>query len=214
SPRASSGRRRWSHASPPGRALHRGGCAQRGHHPTSSLPTFFFQAEDGIRDRNVTGVQTCALTRYWRIFTCVRPSPTRYIAPIWSILYSFPVPMWKAVEYRPYRCNTLQLSGSYVAHQFNPPSVLERSEDVTIYNADDSRARQLLDAAGYDGEPIEFWYPTDTERVYMTQPQKLFSYLSGRLSAVGLNIIAKPISWNAGGYLAQIMDNDGDRGLH
>src|SRR5699024_11319379 len=25
------------------------------------LLTFFFQAEDGIRDRNVTGVQTCAL---------------------------------------------------------------------------------------------------------------------------------------------------------
>src|SRR5699024_11374903 len=24
-------------------------------------PYFFFQAEDGIRDRNVTGVQTCAL---------------------------------------------------------------------------------------------------------------------------------------------------------
>src|SRR5699024_11264801 len=30
---------------------------------------FFFQAEDGIRDRNVTGVQTCALPisrRSWR----------------------------------------------------------------------------------------------------------------------------------------------------
>src|SRR5699024_11969773 len=26
-----------------------------------SVPAFFFQAEDGIRDRNVTGVQTCAL---------------------------------------------------------------------------------------------------------------------------------------------------------
>src|SRR5438067_8777261 len=26
---------------------------------------FFFQAEDGIRDRNVTGVQTCALPIYW-----------------------------------------------------------------------------------------------------------------------------------------------------
>ena len=25
---------------------------------------FFFQAEDGIRDRNVTGVQTCALPIY------------------------------------------------------------------------------------------------------------------------------------------------------
>src|SRR5437773_2828733 len=31
---------------------------------------FFFQAEDGIRDRDVTGVQTCALPIY-------RPAPTR-----------------------------------------------------------------------------------------------------------------------------------------
>src|SRR5699024_12046492 len=30
-------------------------------HPSLSLSCFFFQAEDGIRDRNVTGVQTCAL---------------------------------------------------------------------------------------------------------------------------------------------------------
>src|SRR5207249_7603245 len=30
---------------------------------------FFFQAEDGIRDRNVTGVQTCALPIYsWPAF--------------------------------------------------------------------------------------------------------------------------------------------------
>src|SRR5699024_11733379 len=34
-----------------------------------SLPClFFFQAEDGIRDRNVTGVQTCALP-IWRAYT-------------------------------------------------------------------------------------------------------------------------------------------------
>src|SRR6266513_4912294 len=31
---------------------------------------FFFQAEDGIRDRNVTGVQTCALP-----ICCERPQP-------------------------------------------------------------------------------------------------------------------------------------------
>src|SRR5207248_7456842 len=29
--------------------------------PNTSLYHFFFQAEDGIRDRTVTGVQTCAL---------------------------------------------------------------------------------------------------------------------------------------------------------
>src|SRR5439155_4031600 len=28
---------------------------------------FFFQAEDGIRDGHVTGVQTCALPIWWRV---------------------------------------------------------------------------------------------------------------------------------------------------
>src|SRR5699024_11358286 len=30
---------------------------------------FFFQAEDGIRDRNVTGVQTCALPIFFKIWS-------------------------------------------------------------------------------------------------------------------------------------------------
>src|SRR5699024_1141726 len=33
----------------------------RGLRPVPCMLFFFFQAEDGIRDRNVTGVQTCAL---------------------------------------------------------------------------------------------------------------------------------------------------------
>src|SRR5207248_3732680 len=41
-------------------------------HETCSMKfTFFFQAEDGIRDRTVTGVQTCALP----IFIGIRPVP-------------------------------------------------------------------------------------------------------------------------------------------
>src|SRR4051794_41896103 len=34
---------------------------------------FFFQAEDGIRDGRVTGVQTCALPIYVRPFQVLRP---------------------------------------------------------------------------------------------------------------------------------------------
>src|SRR5699024_12138608 len=34
------------------------------------LVRFFFQAEDGIRDRNVTGVQTCALPIY--SYICIK----------------------------------------------------------------------------------------------------------------------------------------------
>src|SRR5439155_13344289 len=33
---------------------------------SASTPRFFFQAEDGIRDGHVTGVQTCALPIYTR----------------------------------------------------------------------------------------------------------------------------------------------------
>src|SRR5207248_4181583 len=53
---------------------------------------FFFQAEDGIRDRTVTGVQTCALPISWRVpelrlTTCdAAPAPARLRSrgPAWS----------------------------------------------------------------------------------------------------------------------------------
>src|SRR5437868_15233774 len=40
---------------------------------------FVFQAGDGIRDRNVTGVQTCALPISWgrTVYSVARPSVTR-----------------------------------------------------------------------------------------------------------------------------------------
>src|SRR2546426_12349826 len=41
---------------------------------------FFFQAEDGIRDYKVTGVQTCALP------ISHRPRPPRIVAILWGLL--------------------------------------------------------------------------------------------------------------------------------
>src|SRR5699024_1715523 len=55
--------------------------------------TFFFQAEDGIRDRNVTGVQTCALpisSRFpFLVIDAAAPSsravrPAFPFAPVWG----------------------------------------------------------------------------------------------------------------------------------
>src|SRR5699024_5084624 len=51
---------------------------------------FFFQAEDGIRDRNVTGVQTCALP-IWTGRGLLPPSP---LFPAQGDLSIFPVPEW------------------------------------------------------------------------------------------------------------------------
>src|SRR5699024_11471387 len=67
---------------------------------TSVLMLFFFQAEDGIRARNVTGVQTCALpiSLISRV-SVVLPqpdspqsrmvSPSRIVRLIWLRLFSF-----------------------------------------------------------------------------------------------------------------------------
>src|SRR6266508_4888537 len=49
---------------------------------------FFFQAEDGIRDGHVTGVQTCALPISWRCRRstppCRTPHPTWNGSPSWG----------------------------------------------------------------------------------------------------------------------------------
>src|SRR5699024_11751638 len=51
---------------------------------------FFFQAEDGIRDRNVTGVQTCALPILINKAPCFSNSPiiSSYIDASTSTLFS------------------------------------------------------------------------------------------------------------------------------
>src|SRR5699024_11376213 len=55
---------------------------------------FFFQAEDGIRDRNVTGVQTCALP--------ISPATTYLndssLLIIGSMLYNVPVPVPRVIS--------------------------------------------------------------------------------------------------------------------
>src|SRR5699024_12211490 len=51
---------------------------------------FFFQAEDGIRDRNVTGVQTCALPIF-STATCAPDSPSFITAPFPKSLSNFAI---------------------------------------------------------------------------------------------------------------------------
>src|SRR5207302_4492153 len=46
-----------------------------------SVAFFFFQAEDGIRDFHVTGVQTCALPISWRGRRRARKSPSIILRP-------------------------------------------------------------------------------------------------------------------------------------
>src|SRR3989441_5187996 len=54
----------------------------------SSCFFFFFQAEDGIRDKLVTGVQTCALPIYGMLRFCLPlfPQASRHFAPFIGVL--------------------------------------------------------------------------------------------------------------------------------
>src|SRR5699024_11797071 len=49
--------------------------------------SFFFQAEDGIRDRNVTGVQTCALPIYLKVYS----KALHFMDEIYDVVERFPV---------------------------------------------------------------------------------------------------------------------------
>src|SRR2546430_7611585 len=66
------------------------------------LNIFFFQAEDGIRDLTVTGVQTCALPIYWRPGRdawggpVVHPRRRVQSDPAWRPTLADPTHLWAA----------------------------------------------------------------------------------------------------------------------
>src|SRR5207249_12209777 len=71
---------------------------------------FFFQAEDGIRDRNVTGVQTCALPIFW--------------LPTWSSVRSSGTSRWLTCS-EPTGCRTRSVSaGSSWRRETRRPALL------------------------------------------------------------------------------------------
>lgn len=124
--------------------------------------------------------------------------------------------MRQAVAYALDRAKAVEkhmLSGSYVAHQFVPPSLLEEGDDLKTYSPSLKKARELIASTGYDGEPLEFLYPTGSDRPYLTQPDKLFALFSGQLARAGLNIVPKPLAWDSG-YFHQIHTESSTRAFH
>jgi peptide/nickel transport system substrate-binding protein len=89
-----------------------------------------------------------------------------------------------------------------VADIFIPPSseawhdVLR--QDVTIYDYDPDRARELLEDAGFgpDNPPtVEFWYPTEVTRPYMPDPQGLGEAVITMLEDVGFQVTPNSSIW-------------------
>ena len=102
--------------------------------------------------------------------------------------------------------------GSEIATQFMPQSVTGWNDEVTQYEYDPAKARQLLKEAGAEGATIEFNYPTEVSRPYMPSPEDTFNVLRSQLQEVGLKI--KPVSdiWTPD-YLDKITGSD-KHGIH
>ena len=84
-----------------------------------------------------------------------------------------------------------------VAHEFMPPEVVGYADDVTQYEYDPDRSRELLEEAGVE-TPLEitFCYPTDVSRPYMPDPQRNFEALAADLNAAGFEITPRAAPWS------------------
>nr|MDQ4030445.1 ABC transporter substrate-binding protein [Actinomycetota bacterium] len=90
-----------------------------------------------------------------------------------------------------------------VAHQFMPPEVVGYAEDVTKYEYDPERAKQLLEEAGLTlPVKLDFWYPTDVSRPYMPDPVRNFQAFAASLNKSGFRVVPHSAPWNPD-YLAR-----------
>lgn len=91
-------------------------------------------------------------------------------------------------------CPSLQMCGTPWA---------EHTDNEELYNQDNpEKAKQLLEAAGYDGEPIIILDPTDFPTIHPIAP-----VLKEQLAAVGINAQIKATDW--AGQIATFRQVDG-----
>ena len=84
-----------------------------------------------------------------------------------------------------------------VATQFMPPDVIGWADDVTEYDYDPEKSKQLLQDAGLTlPVEIEFWYPSDVSRPYMPDPKRNFEAFAASLNEAGFKVVPKTAPWS------------------
>ena len=92
--------------------------------------------------------------------------------------------------------SSLLPEGAEAAIEFMPPTVDGYADDVTTYEYDPDRARQLLTEAGALNTTLRFFYPTDVSRPYLPDPAAMFQVISQNLTDAGFTIEPTALPWN------------------
>ncbi|MBT2484946.1 MULTISPECIES: ABC transporter substrate-binding protein [unclassified Microbacterium] len=104
--------------------------------------------------------------------------------------------------------------GTEKATQFLPDVVNGYNKDVTTYDFDQDKAKELLADAGYtEANPLKltFNYPVNVSRPYMPDPEQIFTVLSTQLAEVGVE--TTPVSEEWVEYLDRTTGT-ADHGIH
>jgi peptide/nickel transport system substrate-binding protein len=108
-----------------------------------------------------------------------------------------------------------------VAKNFMPPELDGYADDVTEYEYDPDKAKQILEDAGYTlPVPIDFAYPTDVSRPYMPDPQANYEAMVSDLEDCCFKVTTKSAVWSpdylgnvdTGKYGAYLLGWTGDYG--
>ncbi|MDO5492007.1 MAG: ABC transporter substrate-binding protein [Nesterenkonia sp.] len=104
------------------------------------------------------------------------------------------------------------LDGTRTAHQFTPPALSVQSDSVERFGYDRTEAEELLEEAGYDGEPLPFYYPMHATRSYLPQPEAVYAAVAADLTAAGFVLSPRPVAWEDD--YVDTMLRDEDRAMH
>jgi len=85
--------------------------------------------------------------------------------------------------------------GAEVASEFLPPTVEGWNDQVTKYDYDVQKAKDLLAQAGASNLTLRFHYPTEVTRPYMPNPKDIYELLAADLKAVGITVQGIPLKW-------------------
>lgn len=96
-------------------------------------------------------------------------------------------------------------ANSELATQFIPSTVMGYTDDVTKYDYDPEKAKELLAQAGEENLTLRFNYPTGVSRPYMPTPEDTYVAIKSQLEAVGITVEPVADKWSPD-YLDKIQN--------